>query len=113
LIHSPSSKPIQFLGDSLQVLQAFPETVRYRAGFELRAVQNGFEPTDWKPMKTVGESVREIRLRDKSGAFRILYLATLPDRVLVLHAFQKKSQQTAETEIDLAKRRLKAWRAAQ
>ena len=64
-------------------------------------------------MKTVGESVREIRLRDKSGAFRILYLATLPDRVLVLHAFQKKSQQTAETEIDLAKRRLKAWRAAQ
>jgi len=64
-------------------------------------------------MKTVGESVREIRLRDKSGAFRILYLATLPDRILVLHAFQKKSQQTAGTEIDLAKRRLKAWRAAQ
>jgi phage-related protein len=79
------------LGDSLQVLQAFPEKLRHRAGLELRAVQTGLEPSDWKAMKTVGEGVREIRLRDKSGAFRILYLATLSDRVLVLHAFQKKT----------------------
>lgn len=59
-------------------------------------MQNGLEPDDWKPMKAVGPGVREIRIRDHSGAFRIIYLATLPHRVLVLHAFQKKTQQTAK-----------------
>jgi phage-related protein len=103
-------KPISFLGDSRAALRDFPDTARYRAGLELRAVQNGLDPDDWKPMKTVGEGVREIRIRDASGAFRIIYLATLPDRVLVLHAFQKKTQQTAQRDIDLAIRRLKIWK---
>jgi phage-related protein len=76
-------------------------------------VQNGLEPGDWKPMKTIGIGVREIRIRDGSGAFRIIYLATLPERVLVLHAFQKKTQQTARRDIELAARRLKDWKAQQ
>jgi predicted XRE-type DNA-binding protein len=42
----------------------FPDGVRYRAGVELRAVQNGLDPDDWKPMKAVGSGVREIRIRD-------------------------------------------------
>jgi phage-related protein len=104
-------KPISFLGDSREALRDFPDAPRYRAGVELRAIQNGLEPDDWKPMKTVGQGVREIRIRDRSGAFRIIYLATLPDRVLVLHAFQKKTQQTAQRDIDLAARRLKDWMA--
>lgn len=62
-------------------------------------------------MKAVGAGVREIRIREASGAFRLIYLATLPDRVLVLHAFQKKTQQTAQKDIDLAAKRLKAWKA--
>ena len=60
------------------------------------------EPLDWKPMKTVGAVVREIRIREASGAFRVIYLATLADRVLVLHAFQKKAQATPKKHIDLA-----------
>jgi phage-related protein len=78
---------------------------------ELRAVQLGFEPDDWKPITTVGPGVREIRIRDRSGAFRIIYLATLPDRVLVLHAFQKKTQQTSQHDIDVATKCLKDWKA--
>ena len=104
-------KPITFLGTSREALRDFPDGSRYRAGVELRAVQNGLEPDDWKPMKAVGPGVREIRIRDHSGAFRIIYLATLPDRVLVLHAFQKKTQQTAKKDIDLAAARLKEWMA--
>lgn len=61
-------------------------------------------------MKTVGAGVREIRVRDASGAFRVLYLATLPDRILVLHAFEKKTQRTAQRDIDLAARRLREWK---
>lgn len=103
-------KPITFLGDSLARLRDFPEGVRSEAGFQLNQIQNGSDPDDWKPMKTVGVGVRELRVRDASGAFRVIYLATLPDRVLVLHAFQKKTQQTAQKDIDLAIRRLREWR---
>jgi phage-related protein len=106
-------KPISFLGDSRDALKAFPDEPRYRAGVELRAVQNGLEPDDWKPMKAVGPGVREIRIREAAGAFRVIYLATLPERVLVLHAFQKKTQQTARRDIELAAKRLKDWKAQQ
>lgn len=106
-------KPISFLGDSRDAIRDFPDGVRYRAGVELRAVQNGLDPDDWKPMKAVGSGVREIRIRDTSGAFRIIYLATQADRILVLHAFQKKSQQTAQRDIELAAKRLKNWKAQQ
>ncbi|MDP3896171.1 MAG: type II toxin-antitoxin system RelE/ParE family toxin [Mesorhizobium sp.] len=104
-------KPVSFLGDSRDAIRGFPDGARYRAGVELRAVQNGLEPDDWKPMTTVGPGVREIRMRDASGAFRIVYLATLPDLVLVLHAFQKKTQQTTKRDIELATRRLRNWEA--
>jgi phage-related protein len=106
-------KPISFLGDSRDAVRDFPDGARCRAGVELRAVQNGLDPDDWKPIKTVGAGVREIRIRDASGAFRIIYLATLADRILVLHAFQKKTQQTAQRDIDLAAKRLREWKAQQ
>ncbi|GAB3395436.1 hypothetical protein GCM10027514_42870 [Azotobacter armeniacus] len=58
-------------------------------------------------MKTVGAGVREIRIREASGAFRVIYLATLPDAVYVLHCFQKKTQATPKADIDLAATRLR------
>ncbi|MBA1373781.1 type II toxin-antitoxin system RelE/ParE family toxin [Sphingomonas ursincola] len=103
-------KRIAFLGDSLACLRDFPEEARMDAGHQLYRVQNGLDPDDWKPMKSIGPGVREIRIRERSGAYRIIYLATLPDAVLVLHAFQKKTQATAQKDIDLATRRLKNWR---
>jgi phage-related protein len=105
-------RSVQFLGDSRERLGAFPPVVRSRAGLELFAVQVGLEPADWKPMQAVGPGRKEIRVRDDSGAYRVIYLATLADRVLVLHAFQKKAQQTPKRDIDLAMRRLKVWKAA-
>ncbi len=61
-------------------------------------------------MKTVGDGVRELRITDPSGAFRIIYLARLADRVLVLHAFRKTSQKTQKADLDLATRRLREWK---
>ena len=104
-------KPISFLGDSLERLRDFPDDARAEAGYQLSVDQLGNEPDDWKPMKAVGTGVREIRIREATGAFRVIYLATLPDRVLVLHAFQKKAQQTAQRDIELAARRLREWKS--
>jgi len=58
-------------------------------------------------MPTVGAGVREIRIRDATGAYRVLYIATLANAVHVLHAFQKKSQKTAQRDLDLAATRLR------
>lgn len=106
-------KPVVFLGDSRADLRAFPEDARNEAGYQLESVQRGDNPKDWKPMKTVGPGVREIRIAEASGAFRVLYVANLSDRVLVLHAFQERTQQTQQSDIALAKQRLKAWKAEQ
>ena len=100
-------KPVSFLGDSRDAIRSFPDGARREAGFQIDRVQRGLDPDDWKPMKTVGPGVREIRVRDATGAFRVIYIATLADAVYVLHAFQKKSQQTAKMDIELARARYK------
>jgi phage-related protein len=98
-------KPIEFRGDSLDRLREFPKEARREAGFQLDRVQRGLEPFDWKPMSSVGAGVREIRVRDESGAFRVLYLAKFEDAVYVLHCFQKKTQATPKRDVDLAEKR--------
>jgi phage-related protein len=100
-------KPIAFQGGSLDDLRAFPTEARREAGHQLDRVQRGLEPDDWKPMPSVGPGVREVRMRDDTGAFRVVYTATRPEAVYVLHAFQKKTQQTAKRDLDLARARLR------
>jgi phage-related protein len=100
-------KPVTFHGDSLDRLRDFPEDARREAGHELYQVQKGLDPSDWKPMPTIGAGVREIRIRDAIGAYRVIYIATLADAIHVLHAFRKKSQKTAQRDLDLAVSRLR------
>ena len=49
----------------------------------------------------------ELRIWDEAGTFRVVYAAKLANAVYVLHCFQKKTQQTAKRDIELAKKRLK------
>lgn len=98
-------KPIEFLGDSLRSLREFPDDAKHDAGYQLDRVQHGLQPDDFKPMPTIGKGVEEIRVRDDSGAYRIIYTARLADAVYVLHAFQKKTQATSKRDIELAKQR--------
>jgi len=99
-------KPVVWLGDSRERLRAFPANAMRAAGYELEQVQAGREPTDWKPMPSVGLGVNEIRVRTGS-AFRVIYMAKFVEAVYVLHTFQKKSEKTARADIDLAKRRFR------
>ena len=99
------SKSIEFLASSLGNLRAFPQAARRQAGYQLNRVQRGLEPDDWKPMNTVGPGVREIRIRDTAGAFRVLYVAKFDDAVYVLHCFQKKTQKTSKADVSLATQR--------
>jgi phage-related protein len=97
-------KKLRFVGTSLADLARFPAEAKRAAGFDLWQVQNGLEPSDWKPMNGVGVGVREIRIRS-GGAWRVLYMARFTEAVYVLHAFGKKTPRTAQSDLDLAAKR--------
>lgn len=100
-------KQVKFRGDSLSALKRFPESARREAGHQLDFVQRGKEPEDWKPMNGVGAGVREIRIRDESGIFRMLYVTKFDDVIYVLHCFQKKTEKTSASDIETARQRYK------
>lgn len=79
-------------------LRDFPVSARREAGYQLDQVQHGGDPDDWKPVNTVGQGVREIRIREESGAFRVIYVAKFVNTVYVLHCFQKKTEQTSKAD---------------
>ncbi|MGH9607514.1 MAG: type II toxin-antitoxin system RelE/ParE family toxin [Terracidiphilus sp.] len=100
-------KPVEFLGDSLKIIGTFPKNARQAAGYQLRRVQDGNQPDDFKPMQDIGKGVEEIRIWAGSGTYRVIYTARLEDKVYVLHAFQKKTRETTEQDKQIAKRRFK------
>ena len=101
-------KEIRWVGSSFEDLKAFPDEPRRQAGFQLRKVQVGLEPSDWKPFDEVGPGTREIRIKDTDGAFRILYVAKFEEAIYVLHCFQKKTQATSKQDKSIAEARYRA-----
>jgi phage-related protein len=105
IIVMPFPKPVAFRGSAHDDLREFPLSARRDAGYQLNQVQHGLEPDDWKPMTSIGAGVKEIRIRDAAGAFRVLYVAKFADAIYVLHCFQKKTEKTSPLDISLADKR--------
>ena len=99
-------KLVRWLGDSLERLRELPADARREVGNQLRLVQEGEQPSDWKPMPSVGLGVSESRVRVGS-AFRLIYVAKFSEAIYVLHAFQKKSQKTSRVDLELARQRFR------
>jgi phage-related protein len=97
-------KALRFVGTSLEDLAQFPDDAKRAAGFELWQVQNGLDPSDWKPMNSIGAGAREIRVH-VGGEWRVIYVAKFAQAVYVLHAFSKKTQRTPQSDIELATKR--------
>jgi phage-related protein len=101
-----ADRPLILMGTSRRDLRAFPDLPRRLAGFQLRRVQQGLDPADWKPMPTVGPGVREIRIH-VGGAHRVFYVATRAEAVYVLHAFEKKARKTAARDLEIGRDRFR------
>jgi phage-related protein len=101
-----TDKPIYWIGSSKQDISDFPPEARRQAGFQLRAVQRGQSPSDFKPMSIVGQGVEEIRIHTEN-AYRIFYIARFSEAIYVLHAFQKKTQKTSKKDIRIGQQRYK------
>jgi phage-related protein len=97
-------KPINWIGTSRDDIGSFSEDTRRKAGFQLRAVQRGEAPADFKSISIVGKGVQEIRIRTED-AYRIFYVAKFDEEVYVLHAFPKKTQKTSKQDINIGQQR--------
>ena len=97
-----------FYRKAREIIQGFPEDVRYELGQALTLLQGGLAlglPLS-RPMPSIGRNVAELRLRGRAGIFRVFYAVGRRAGVLVFHAFVKKTDKTSALELQLAARRL-------
>ena len=98
-------RTLVWLGSSRDDVRAFPADARRLAGFQLRRVQQGLDPNDWKTLPAIGPGVSEIRIHTVLE-HRVVYVAKFVEAVYVLHAFEKKSRKTSKRDRDLGRQRL-------
>lgn len=103
-----NEKEIRWVGSANDDLLAFPDDPRRSAGFQLGKVQAGLDPDDWKPFDDVGAGTREIRIREASDIYRVMYVAKFEQAVYVQHCFQKKTQATSKQDKRIAEARYRA-----
>lgn len=100
-----NDKEIRWLGSSYDDILRFPGDSRRAAGFQLRKIQAGLDPDNWKPFNDIGQGTREIRIREAAGIFRVMYVAKFEEAIYVLHCFQKKTEATSKRDKCIAKAR--------
>ena len=86
----------------LSILHTFPKGVTRILGkviFDLQQGQNLTMPLS-RPMPSIVAGAQELRVKERSGAYRVFYLARLKNKVFIFPAFQKKTQKTSRKEID-------------
>lgn len=60
-----------------------------------------------RPMPSIGKGVHELRFRERSGIYRVIYFLAGASQIWLLHAFKKTTQATSSKDIAIAKERLK------
>jgi phage-related protein len=108
---APKDAVIAWEGDSREVITSFPDEAKRNLGFDLRLLQQGQQPTDYRAMSSIGPGVFELRDQDERAWYRVIYLSRVRDVIHVLHCFEKRSRQTPLKEINVARQRLKGVRA--
>jgi len=76
-------KEIRWIGSAYADLLRFPDESRRQAGFQLGKIQAGLEPDDWKSLDNLGSGVRELRIRERAGSFRVMYVAKFDEALYV------------------------------
>lgn len=106
LLYNPIMKPLVWLGSSRDDVRGFSREARQEAGYELYQIQKGLDPSDWRPMPSIGAGVVEIRVHAEKE-YRVLYIAKFAEAIYVLHTFAKRTRQTARGDVELTRARLK------
>ena len=102
-------KEIIWYRKTLKLVSNFPEMIKRDLGYQLYRLQLGELLTmpHSRPMSTVANGCDELRIKGEDGAYRVFYLLSSHESIIVFHAFQKKTQRTPNNELELARKNLK------
>lgn len=78
------------MGTTLDRVRTFPDAARREAGHQLHRLQLGLEPSDWKPMSSVGPGAAELRIHER-GEYRVLYVAKFPEESMRFTPSRKRA----------------------
>ena len=98
---------IRWLGNSYKDLMSFPKPVIEEVASELERLQLGERPKFSRSLRSVGKKVFELKQRDHSSWYRIVYLAEIKGIIFILHCFKKKSRKTSRNDLKIIANRLK------
>ena len=90
-------------------LRDFPEAVREDLADAFARLEAGLSlsmPLS-RPMPSIGPRVHELRFRDRSGSYRVIYFISISKTIHVLCAFKKTTQKTEQRFLEIAKQRLR------
>ena len=106
---SPKDKPLVWMRGEITT-PPFNENARIEAGYLLRQVQKGIKLSlpQSRPMPSIGTKCYELRINDKDLTWRIIY-RIYSDAILIMEVFEKKTNKTPKSIIDVCKQRIKRY----
>lgn len=102
-----TKKNICYVGSAEKDINKFPTDVADDISGAIDMIAYGEQPDNFKPMKSVGDGVYEIREKDGDTWYRVFYVAKLGDTVYVLHAFRKNQTKTPKKDLETGQKRYK------
>ena len=108
---SPQDKPLVWMHGEIAT-PPFSENARIEAGYLLRQVQKGVKLSlpQSRPMPSLGAQCHELRINDENLTWRIIY-RIYTDAILILDVFEKKTNKTPKSIIDICKQRINRFEA--
>lgn len=106
---STKDKPLVWMHGEITT-PPFTENARIEAGYLLRQIQKGIKLSlpQSRPMPSIGTQCYELRINDKNLTWRIIY-RIFADAILILEIFEKKTNKTQKSIIDVCKQRIKRY----
>lgn len=107
--NAPTDKPLVWLHGEVKT-PPWSLDARREAGFLLRRLQLGdrLSLPSSRPMPSIGPAVHELRIKDASAEWRIIYRLD-SDAIVIAEVFHKKTQATPHAIIETCKRRLRRY----
>ena len=108
---SPQDKPLVWMHGEITT-PPFSANARIEAGYLLRQVQKGIKLSlpQSRPMSSIGTRCHELRINDENLTWRIIY-RIYTDVILILEVFEKKTNKTPKSIIDICKQRINRYEA--
>jgi phage-related protein len=106
---SSNDKPLVWMHGEITT-PPFSSNARIEAGYLLRQVQKGVKLSlpQSRPMPSIATRCHELRINDENLTWRIIY-RIYTDAILVLEVFEKKTNKTLKSIIDICKQRIKRY----